>query len=102
MIGSTISTRSHKNNSCESRLSSPRFLSQDTKTSKVSEKSNTLDFYPKNFNDAFLTKSDFEEYRNSAKKDYDVVPDYLAADGHQEPDHPRTFMKMIKSRANAI
>ena len=28
--------------------------------------------------------------------------DYLAEDTHQEPDHPSTFMKMIKGRANAI
>jgi hypothetical protein len=68
----------------------------------VSEKSNTHDFYPKNFNHAFSPKPDFEGYRNSAKKDHDVGPDYLAADRHQEPIHPSTFMKMIKGRANAI
>ena len=102
LIGSTISTRSQKNISCASKISSPSVLSQDTKMSRESEKSNTHDFYPKNFNHAFLPKPDFEEYRKNAKKDHDVDPDYLAEDGHPEPDHPSTFMKMIKSRANAI
>ena len=68
----------------------------------MSEKSNTHDFYPKNFNHAFLSKPDFEDYRNSAKKVHDVDPDYLASDGHPEPDHLSTFMKMIKGRANAL
>jgi hypothetical protein len=52
-IGSTISTRSKKSVSCASKISSPSVLLHDTKTSKVSEKANTHDFYPKNFNHAF-------------------------------------------------
>jgi DNA primase len=43
-IGSTISTRSKKNVSCASKMSSPSVLSHDTKTSKVSEKDNPHDF----------------------------------------------------------
>jgi hypothetical protein len=31
-----------------------------TKTSKISEKANSHDFYPKNFNHAFLAKPEFE------------------------------------------
>jgi hypothetical protein len=54
LIGSTISTRSKKNISCASKISSPSVLSHDTKASKVSEKANPHDFYPKNFNHAFL------------------------------------------------
>jgi hypothetical protein len=53
LIGSTISTRSKKNVSCASKISSLIVLSHDTKTSKVSEKDNPHDFYPKNFNHAF-------------------------------------------------
>jgi hypothetical protein len=53
-------------------------------------------------NHVFLPKSDFEGYRNSAKKENEEHQDYLAADGYQEPDHPSTFMKMIKGRANAL
>jgi hypothetical protein len=102
LIGSTISTRSKMNISCASNISSPSVLSQDTKTSKVSERSNKHDFYPKNLNDAFLPKPDFEGDRNSAKNEYKEHQDYLAADGYQEPDHPSTFMKMIKGRANAL
>jgi hypothetical protein len=101
VIGSTISTRS-KNISCPSNISSSSVLSQDTKTSKVSERSNKHDFYPKNFNHAFLPKPDFEGYRNNAKKEYEENQDYFAADGYQELDHPCTFMKMIKGRAHML
>jgi hypothetical protein len=59
-IRSTISTRSKKSVSCISKISSPSVLSHDTKASKVSEKDNPHDFYPKNFNHAFLPKTDFE------------------------------------------
>jgi hypothetical protein len=53
LIGSTISTRSKKSVSCDSKISSPSVLSYDTKTSKVSEKDNPHDFHPYNFNHAF-------------------------------------------------
>jgi hypothetical protein len=53
LIGSTISTRSKKSVSCASKISSPSVLSHDTKASKVSEKANPHDVYPKNFNHAF-------------------------------------------------
>jgi hypothetical protein len=70
-IESTISTRSKKNISCPSKISFPIVLSHDVKTSKVSEKDNTHDFYPKNFNYEFLPKPDFEGYRNNAKKEFE-------------------------------
>ena len=38
LIGLTISTRSQKNISCASKISSPSVLSQDTKMSRESEK----------------------------------------------------------------
>jgi hypothetical protein len=66
LIGSTISTRSKKSVSCANKISSANVLSHDTKTSKVSEKANPHDFYPKNFNHAFSPKPDFDEYRNIA------------------------------------
>jgi hypothetical protein len=53
LIGSTISNRSKKNVSCAIKISSPSVLSHDTKTSKVSEKDNPHDFYPKKFNHTF-------------------------------------------------
>jgi hypothetical protein len=53
LIGYTISTRYKKGFSCASKISSPSVLSHNTKTSKVSEKDNPHDFYPKNFNHAF-------------------------------------------------
>jgi hypothetical protein len=56
-IESTISTRSKRNVSCASMISSPSVLSNDTKASKVSEKANPHDFYPKNFNHAFYTQT---------------------------------------------
>jgi hypothetical protein len=60
LIGSTISTRSKKSVSCATKISSPSVLSHDTKISKVSEKHNPHDFYPKHFNHAFLPKPEFE------------------------------------------
>jgi hypothetical protein len=71
LIGSTISTRSKKSVSCASKISSPSVLSHDTKTSKVSEKDNPLDFFPKNFNDVCLPKPDFQGYSNNAKKEFE-------------------------------
>jgi hypothetical protein len=67
-----------------------------TKTSKVSEKANQDDFYPKNFNNAFLTKPDFEGYMNNAKKEFEENQNYEGEEFHQEPDHPSIFMKMVK------
>jgi hypothetical protein len=73
LIGSTISTRSRKSVSCASKISSTSVLSHDSKASKVSEKDNPHDFYPKNFNHAFLPKTDFERYRNNAKKEFEEI-----------------------------
>jgi hypothetical protein len=53
LTGYTINNRSKKSVSCASNISSPSILSHDTKASKVSEKANSHDFYPKNFNHAF-------------------------------------------------
>jgi hypothetical protein len=60
LIGSIISTRFKKSVSCAIKISSPSVVSHDTKTSKVLEKDNPHDFYPSNFNHAFLRKPDFE------------------------------------------
>jgi hypothetical protein len=99
LIGSTISTRSKKIVSCASKISSPSVLSHDTKTSKVSEKDNPHDFYPKKFNHTFLSKPDFEGYRNNAKKEFEENQNYVGDEElHQEPYHPSTFMKMVKER----
>jgi hypothetical protein len=99
LIGSTISTRSKKSVSCVSKISSPGVLLHGTKISKVSEKVNPHDFYPKNFNHAFSPKPDFEGYRNNAKKEFEENQNYVGdAEFHQEPDHPSTFMKMVKER----
>jgi hypothetical protein len=105
LIGSTISTRSKKSVSCASKISSPSVLSHETKTSKVSEKDNPHDFYPKNFNHAFLPKPDFEGYRNNTKKEFEENLNYIAEIGeefHQESDRPSTFMKMVKERTRTM
>jgi hypothetical protein len=71
LVGCTIITRSKNNLSCANKISSPSVLfSHNTKTSKVSEKDNPHDFYPKNFNHVFLTEPDFEGYRNNSKKEF--------------------------------
>jgi hypothetical protein len=56
------------------------------------EKYNPHDFYPRNFNHAFLPKPDFEGYRNNAKKEFEENQNYVGDEEfHQEPDHPSTF-----------
>jgi hypothetical protein len=86
VIGSTISTRSKKSVSCACKISSPSVLSHDTKASKVSEKANPHDFYPKNFNHEFLFKPHFEGYRNNAKKEFEENQNYVGDEEfHQEP-----------------
>jgi hypothetical protein len=69
LIGFTISTGSQNNFSCANKVSC--LVSHDTNTSKVSEKNNPHEFYSKNFNHAILSKPDFVEYRNNARKEFD-------------------------------
>jgi hypothetical protein len=103
LIGSTISTISKKSDSCASNNSSPSVLSHDTKTSKVSDKDNPHDFYPKNFNNAFVPKPDFEGFRNNAKKEFEEHQSCIGDEEfHQEPDHPSTFMKMVKESTRTM
>jgi hypothetical protein len=103
LIGSTISTRSRKSVSCASKISSPSVLSHDTKASKVSEKDKPHDFHPKNFYHAFLPKPKFEGYRNKAKKEFEESQNYIGDEEfHQEPDHPSTFMKIVKERTRTM
>jgi hypothetical protein len=102
LIGSTINTRSKKTVSSASEISSPSVVSEDTKVSKASEKSNARYFYPKNLNYAFVPKPDFDGYRNDVKKMYEDNPYLLCVDEHQVPDHPSSFMNMIKGRSRAM
>jgi hypothetical protein len=53
-----------KNVPFASKISSSNVLSHDSKAPKVSEKYNSHDFYPKDFNPIFLPKTDFGVYRN--------------------------------------
>jgi hypothetical protein len=83
--------------SCASKISFPSVLSHDTKASKVSEKDNPHDFYPKNFNHAFLHKPDFEGYRNYNKKESEENQNCIGDEKfHQEAEHSSTFLKMDK------
>jgi hypothetical protein len=103
LIGSTISTRSKKSVTCASKISFSSVLSHDTKASKVSEKDKPHDFYPKNFNHKFLPKPDFERYRNNAKKEFEENQNCIGDEEfHQEPDHPSTFVKMVKERTRTM
>jgi hypothetical protein len=96
LIGSSISTTSKK------QVSSPSVLSDNTEISKNSAKSNAHDFYPKHLNHAFMPKPDFEGYRNDVKKSYEEEQYPSGIEEHQMPDHPSTFMKMIKGRSQAL
>jgi hypothetical protein len=103
LFGYTISTRSKKSVSCGSKISSPRVLSHDTESSKVSEKDIPHDFYHKDFNHEFLPKHDFEGYSNIAKKQFEENQNYIGDEEfYQEPDHPSTFMKTFKERTRTM
>jgi hypothetical protein len=102
LIGSTMSTTSKKHESRVSKVSSPSVLSDDTEISKTSVKSNAHDFYPKPLNHSFMRKPDFEGYRNDIKKSYEDEQYPSGIDEHQMPDHPSTFLKMMKGRSQAI
>jgi hypothetical protein len=88
-IGSTISTRSKKSVYCASKISSSSVLSHDTKASKLSEKANPHDFYPKNFNHSFLPKPDFEGYRNNTKKEFEENQNFI---GDEESIKSQTIL----------
>jgi hypothetical protein len=78
-------------------------MKMSTKASKVSEKDKPHDFHPKNFNHAFLPKTDFKGYRNNLKKEFEENQNYVGDEEfHQEPDHPSTFMKMVKERTRTM
>jgi hypothetical protein len=70
---------------------------------KYQRKTNPNDFYPKNFNHTFSPKPDFEGYRNNAKKEFEENQNCIGDEEfHQEPDHPSTFMKMVKEKTQTI
>jgi hypothetical protein len=70
--------------------------------SKRSVKSNGHYIYPKNFNHVFVPKSEFERCRSDVKNRYEDDKNMVGVNDHQMPDHPSTFMKMIKGRENVI
>jgi hypothetical protein len=45
---------------------------------------------------------DFEGYRNDVKKAYESETYPLCVDEHQVPDHPTSFMNIIKRRSHAM
>jgi hypothetical protein len=49
-----------------------------------------------------MSKPDFDGYRNDVKKAYENNPYPSGVDEHQVPDHPSSFMTMIKVRSQAI
>jgi hypothetical protein len=59
---------------------------------KKLERDNPHDFY---FNHAFLPKTDYEGYRNNAKKEFEENQNDIVEEIHKEPDHPITFLKMF-------
>jgi hypothetical protein len=82
-----IITVSKKDTSCVSKISSPSILTVNTEMSKRSAKSNALDFFPKNFNHPFLSKPEFDRYRNHVKRRYEDDKSMLDVIDHQMPDH---------------
>ena len=76
-------------------------MSHDTKSSKVSRKSNIANFYPKNLIHAFIQKPNFEECRCEGKQKFEGSQSYVVEDGIEEADNPSGFMKMIRARTDA-
>jgi hypothetical protein len=92
----TVGTKSKKNGSDVSKMSTPSAKSGDTKAPKAFE------FYPTHLNDAFTPTPDFEGYRRNAKEQYENAtnqlegsPEFLNEDLHHMPDYPNTFMNSI-------
>jgi hypothetical protein len=101
LIGSTVCTKSKKNGSDVSKVSTHSIKSVDTKASIA------LEFYP-HLNHTFMPTPGFEGYRRNAKEQYENAtnpfeanPEFLSEDLHQMPDHLNTFMNSIKARAVA-
>jgi hypothetical protein len=58
---------------------------------------------PQELQSYILPKPDFEGYKKNDKKEFEENQNYVSDEEfHQEPDHPSTFMKMIKERTRAI
>jgi hypothetical protein len=49
-----------------------------------------------------MPKPNFEGYRNGIKRSYEEEQYPSGIDEHQMPDHPSSFMKMIKGRSQAL
>jgi hypothetical protein len=49
-----------------------------------------------------VPKPDFDGYRNDVKKMYEDNPYLLGVNEHQVPDHPSSFMNMVKGRSRAM
>jgi hypothetical protein len=96
LVGSTISTKSQNNVSCNGKMCSSSVLSHDTKISKISGIANPHDFYPKNFKNVFQFKPDFERCSNNAKKEFDESQNFIGEEFYREPQKPSTFIKMVK------
>jgi hypothetical protein len=102
LIGFTIRAIFKKDASCVSKMSWPSTLTVNTELSKRSTKSNKHDIYHKSFNHAFLSKPEFESFRNDVKKRCEDEKIVLDVNKHQMKDHPITFMKIIKGRENSM
>jgi hypothetical protein len=51
----------------------------------------------------YQPKPDFEGYRKNSKKKFKEIQNYISDEEfHQDPDHPSTFMKMVKERTQTM
>jgi hypothetical protein len=73
LIGYKMINRYKKSVSCASKTSSPSVLSHDTKKSKISEKDNPFDFYPKNFNHAFYPNLNLKDTVSFQRRDLNKI-----------------------------
>jgi hypothetical protein len=102
LIGSTISTTSKKIVSCAGKISSPSVLSHDTKTSKETDEDNPHDFTLRTSTMHFYPYLTLKDTGTMLRMNFEENQNYVDEEFHQEPEHPSTFMKMVKERTRTM
>jgi hypothetical protein len=102
LIESTISNKSKKSVSCANKISYPSILSHDTKTSKVSERDNPHDFILRTSIMHFYPNLTLKDTGTMLRRNLKKNQNYIGQEFHQKPDHPSTFMKIVKERTRTM
>jgi hypothetical protein len=103
IIGSKISTRYKKNASFAIKFLPQVFSHIILRYQKYQRKTTHVTLLPQKLQSWVLPKHDFEGYMKNSKKKFEENQNYIGDEEfHQEPDHPSTFMKMVKEWTRII